>query len=141
VNDARLHHGLGEDRLDRLREPLQPVDAADQDVPDAALLELGEDLHPELRALGFLKPQAEHVALALDGDPEREVAGAALDGTAFADLEHQAVEEDHRVDVVQRSLLPGADVVHDRIGDAADQVAADLHAVDLGQVRLDVARR
>ena len=32
---------LREDRLDRLGEPVEPVDAADQDVPDAALLELG----------------------------------------------------------------------------------------------------
>ena len=43
-------------------KPCQPVDAADQDVPDAAVLELGEDLHPELRALRFLEPHAEHVA-------------------------------------------------------------------------------
>jgi hypothetical protein len=82
VDDARLHDRLGEDRLDRLGESLQAVDAADQDVLHAALLELGEDLHPELRALGLLKPHPEHVALALDGDPEREVAGAALDGAA-----------------------------------------------------------
>jgi hypothetical protein len=32
-----------------------------------------------------------------------------LHGPAFADLEHQTVEEDHGVDVVERSLLPGAD--------------------------------
>ena len=73
--------------------------------------------------------------------PEREVAGAALHRPALADLQHQRVEEDDRVDVLQRPLLPLADVVHDRVGDAADQVAADLDAVDLGQVRLDVARR
>jgi hypothetical protein len=36
VHHARLHHGLGEDRLDRLGEPLQAVDAADEDVLDAA---------------------------------------------------------------------------------------------------------
>ena len=28
-----------------------------------------QHLHPELRALGVLKPHPEHVALALDGDP------------------------------------------------------------------------
>ena len=51
------------------------------------------------------------------------------------------VEEDHRVDVLQRPLRPGADVVHHRIGHLADQLAADLHPVHLLQVRLDVARR
>ena len=106
VNHARLHGGLGEDRLDRLREALQAVHAADQDVPDAALLELGQHLHPELGALGFLKPHPEHVAVAVDGDPQREVAGAALHPAALADLEHQRVEEDDRVDVLQRPLAP-----------------------------------
>ena len=60
---------------------------------------------------------------------------------ALADLQHHAVEEHDRVDVLQRPLGPLADVVHDRVGHAGDQVAADLHAVDLLQVRLDVARR
>ena len=38
-------------------------------------------------------------------------------------------------------MLPGPGVVHDRVGDPADQVAADVHAVDLSQVRLDIPRR
>src|SRR5207249_8954049 len=46
-----------------------------------------------------------------------------------------------RVDVIQGPLLPLTDVVHDRVGDPADQVATDLDPVDLGQVRLDIARR
>jgi hypothetical protein len=41
VDDAGLHDHGRVDRLDRFREALQPVDAADQDVFDAALLELG----------------------------------------------------------------------------------------------------
>ena len=45
---------------------------------DAAVAQLGEDLHPELRALRFLKPQAEHLAAAVHPDPQREVAGLAL---------------------------------------------------------------
>ena len=141
MNHARLDDGLGEDRLDRLGEALQPVDAADQDVPHAALLEIAQDLHPELRALGLLKPHPEHVAIAVDGDAQREVAGAALDAASLADLQHQAVEEHDRVDVLQRPLRPRADVVHDRVGDAADQITADLHAVDLLQVRPDVSDR
>ena len=141
VNDAGLHGGLGEDRLDRLGEALEPVHAADQDVLDAALLELGEHLHPELGALGVLEPHPEHVTLALDGDPQRQVAGLALHAAALADLQDHGVEEDHRVDVLQRPLGPGADVVHHGVGHLGDQVAADLHAVHLLQVRLDVARR
>ncbi len=72
---------------------------------------------------------------------EREVAGAPLHRPSLTDLQHQRIQEDDRVDVVERALLPLAHVVHHRVGDAADQVAANLHPVDLGQVRLDVARR
>ena len=87
-------------------------------------LQLGEDLHPELRALGFLKPQAEHLAAAVHPDPQREIARLALNAAAVADLEHQRVEEHHRVDVLQRPRLPRPDVIHDRVGDPADQVPA-----------------
>jgi hypothetical protein len=141
MNNARLHDGGRIDRLDRLREALQPVDAAEQDVVDAALPELVEDLHPELRALGLLEPHPEYVALPLDRDAEREVTGASLHRAALANLEDERVEEDHRVDVIERTLLPLAHVLHHRVGDPADQVTADLDAVDLGQVRLDVTRR
>ena len=99
-----------------------------------------EHLHPEFCALGLLKPQAEHVAVAVHRDPQREVAGATLHRPALTDLQDHGVEEDHRVDVLQRSRSPRARVVHDRVGDLADQLPADLDAVDLLQVRLDVAR-
>ena len=92
--------GLGEDGLDRFREAFEPVDAADQDVLDAALPELGEHLHPELGALGLLKPHAQHIPVAVQRDPQRQVAGAALHAAALADLEDQRVEEDDRVDVL-----------------------------------------
>ena len=103
-------------------------------------LELGQHLHPELGALAVLKPHAEHVAVAVDGDAQGEVAGLALDRAALADLEHQRVEEHDRVDILKRPFSPFADVVHHRVGDLRDQLTADLHAVDLLQVRLDVSR-
>jgi hypothetical protein len=51
VDQAGLHPGLREDGQGRVGEPGQPVDAADQHVLDAALLEVGQDLKPELSAL------------------------------------------------------------------------------------------
>ena len=53
-------------------------------------------------------------------------------------FKHQRVEEHHRVDVLQRPGLPRPRVVHDRVGDPADQVPADRDAVELAQVRLDI---
>jgi len=100
------------------------------------LLELGDDLHPELRALGFLEPQAEHVAVTVHGDAQGEVAGAALHASALTDLEHQAVQEHDRIDVIERPRGPGPGVVHHGVSDAADQIPADLDAIELLQVRL-----
>ena len=102
MHDARLDRGLGEHGLDRLGESFEAVDARDQDVGDAALLELVEDLHPELRALGLLEPHAEHVTLALHVHAQGEVAGLALNAAALTDLQDQAVEEHDRVDVIER---------------------------------------
>jgi hypothetical protein len=141
MHDAGLHRGLREHRLDRLRETFQPVDTRDQDVLDAALLEVGQDLHPELRALVRLKPHAQHITVAIHPDRHRQVAGPPLDRAAVADLEHQRVEEHDRIDVVQRPRLPRPRVVHHRVGHPRDQVAANLDAVDLLQMRLDIPGR
>ncbi len=51
------------------------------------------------------------------------------------------VQEDDRVDVLQRPFRPVAGVVHDPVGDPRDQVPADVDAVDLVQVRGDVTGR
>src|SRR5437868_566201 len=52
--------------------------------------------------LGLLEPHPQHLALAVHRDRERQVAGLALHRAAIADLQHQGVEERHRVDVIQR---------------------------------------
>jgi hypothetical protein len=57
VDDAGLHPGVREDDVDRLTEAFQPVDPADEDVADAALLELVEHLQPEFGAFGRLEPE------------------------------------------------------------------------------------
>src|ERR1700722_9764122 len=91
VNDARLDPGLREDSLDRLGEPFEAVDAADQDVFDAALVEIVEDGQPEFRALALAPPQAEDFAGALQRDADREVAGPVLDRAVLTDLHAQGV--------------------------------------------------
>src|SRR3954454_13528879 len=131
VHDARLRPGGGEDGLDRLREAGQAVDAGDQDVLDAALLEFVEHAEPELRAFAVLPPDPQGLAVALTCDTEREIARAVGDRAVLADLHTHRVEVDDRVHALQRSRLPGLDVLQHRRGHARDRVAADLHAVEL----------
>jgi hypothetical protein len=41
---------------------------------------------------------------------------------AVADLDHQGVEIDHRVERLQRAPLPGQDLLEDLVGDLADRL-------------------
>jgi hypothetical protein len=91
---------LGEDGLDRLGEPLKAVDAGDQHIADAALVQIVEHREPELGAFCVLPPDPERVAVAVAGDAEREVAGAASHRTVLCDLDAQRVEVDDRIDLV-----------------------------------------
>ena len=138
MNDACLNDGLGPDGLDRLGEPLQAVDAADQDVCDAALLEFGQDLKPELRALGLLDPDPQYLAFTVTVDADREVGVLVGDNAVVTDLDDQSVQEHDRVDLLQWPGLPRLDVLKDGVCDTADEVVTDLDPVDLLQVSLDV---
>ena len=132
---------VGEDRLDRLGESGQPVDAADQDVAHTATLRSApaciQNLAPSVswnhipstsRSPSSVTPSARYSA--------RRWTLAAL-----ADLDDHAVQEHDRVDVLQRPLSPFAHVVHDRVGDLRDQLPANLHRIDLLQMRLDIPHR
>jgi putative transposase len=96
---------------------------------------------PELRALGALKPHPEDVALAVEVDADRQVAGVISDRGAVADLHDQRVEIDDRVDAIKRPRLPRLDVGEDLVGNPGDHVRRDLSAVELGDVAPDLADR
>jgi hypothetical protein len=88
MDDARLHPRPREDGLDRLGKSGQPVDAGDQDVGDAAVVQVVEHSQPEPRALGLLPPDPQDLALALDGHADRQVARARANRAVLADLHH-----------------------------------------------------
>jgi hypothetical protein len=93
---------------------------------------------PELGALGLLPPDPQRLAVTVDADADRQIAGAGADRAVLADLHLQGVEVDDRIDPLQRPTAPGGDVVQDRVGDPRDRVAADLDAVETLQVRGDI---
>ena len=54
--------------------PFQPVADQEEHILDAAVVQFRQDTHPELRALTTLAgPQAEDVALPIQGDADRRV--------------------------------------------------------------------
>lgn len=104
VHYAQLHDRSRVHSGDGFREPLQAIDGRNQEVLHAAVLQLREDAEPEARplALALAHPEAEQLLVALDVERERHVDGTALHMPLPADLKVQGVEEDHRVEAIQR---------------------------------------
>lgn len=106
------------------------------------MVDVVKDRERELRALRLLPPDPEHLALALDCRADREIAGAVCDRAVLADLDHQAVQPDDRIDALQWPRAPRIDVGQDGVGDPRDRVATDRRgALETGEVALDVAHR
>ena len=57
----QLHLRLGIRRANRLGEAREPVDAGDEDVAQAAVLEVGQTGEPELGPFVLAKPQPQQL--------------------------------------------------------------------------------
>ena len=73
----------------------------EESVLDAAVAQVGQHTHPELRALtAGAGPQPQHVLLPGQADPDRRIDGPIGD-LAVTVLDHDRVDEDRRVDLLQ----------------------------------------
>ena len=122
-------------------KPFRPSTQQTSTSSIAAVLQLGQDRQPLLGALAFRDPKAEDVLDAEVVDPDREVGVVVLHAALVADLDHERVHPDDRIEPLERPALPLRDVLEHRVGDAADQIPADLDAVQVAQLRLDLPRR
>jgi hypothetical protein len=71
--------------------------------------------------------------------PDGDVRGPVLHAVPVADLHHQRVQVDDRVDLLQRPGLPGFDLVQDPVGDLRDGLVRQLRPEGALKVMLDVA--
>jgi hypothetical protein len=95
----------------------------------------------ELRALSTgAGPQPQDVLLSGQADPDRGVDRAVGD-LAVTDLDHDRVDEDRGVDLVQGPGGPGLHLLDHLVGDPADRLLADRGAVDLVEVSRDLTGR
>jgi len=101
VHHAELYLCLRVDGLYRLGEALQAIYAGDEDVLHSAVLQFGDDLHPELRALGFSGPHAEHFFQAVEVDPKGDIDGLVHDPPLALDLHLKCIEVEDRIDGVE----------------------------------------
>jgi hypothetical protein len=128
-------------RRNRFRQAGQPVAAHEQRVAAAAIAQLGEHPVPELGALGLLDPDAQDLLDAVDVDPDHHVSGLVGHDAAVADLEADGVDIQDRIHRVDRSGLPGRDLLGHHVSHPRNRGRRDTGAVDLAQMLGDVASR
>jgi hypothetical protein len=141
VHGAGLHRGGRPGRLDRLGKPGQPITTDDEHVAYPTVAQLGAHPSPKLRALTGLHPDPEHVLGSVKVDTHRNMRGPVTDLVAIADLHHERIEVDDRVDLLQRPALPGLDLLEHRVSDLPDRLVGQLGAQRAGQVMADITHR
>jgi hypothetical protein len=67
------------------------------------------------------------------------MGGLVADLVPVPDLDHQGVQVEDRVELLQRAGLPGLDLLEHRVGDRGDGVVGQLHPQRAGQMVGDVA--
>jgi len=138
MDDAGLYGSFREDGGDRLRKALQAVDNGDQDILDAAIFQLVHDAQPELGALVLFEPHAENLLAAVVPNAERDMNRFVAHQAFIADLDPQGVEENQRIDRLERPGLPSRDFLQNRVGDHADQFRRDVDAIEFVQMPDDL---
>src|ERR1700735_3467960 len=138
MDNAGLNQRLRKGGADRLRKSLEAVDDGDQDVCNAAILQIVHNLETELGALGLLDPKPQNLLLAGRLDAQDDIDRLVLDQALVADFDPQRVKKDDRINRLKRPALPFAHLIQNGVGDLADQIGRDLRAVELGQVALDL---
>jgi hypothetical protein len=138
---AHLHDRGRPHGADHLRQSLQAVADDEEHILDATVTQVREHAHPELRALTTgARPEPQDVPFAVEGDTDRRVERAVGD-LPVADLDHDRVDEDRRVDLLERSHGPVVHLLDHLVGGPGDGLLADRRAIDLGEVRALTAER
>src|SRR3546814_20415009 len=123
-----LNNGLGEHGVDGVREALQAIDDRDQDIGDAAVLELVHDAHPELCAFGLLDPDPEDFLGPVGQYAECDTYGFVADEAFVADFDSDRLEEHQRVTGIERAPLPPGYRHQTGVRDRRETIGRDVDA-------------
>lgn len=135
-----MHRGQRPHVADDLGQSFESVADEEERVFHAAVLDVGEHTHPELRPLtAAAHPQPEDVLLPGQRHSNRRI-DRPVRHLPVADLHHDRVDEDRRVHLFQGPRGPFVHLLDDLVGDPRDRFLADRRAVDLREVRTDLTR-
>ena len=146
MDDACLHGGGRERRADGVLKAGQAITAGDEDVLDASVTQVSGHAAPKPGAFagggtafgGLGHPDAQHVLVTVGVDADGQVGGLVLHDVVVADLDDDRVQEHDRVDRIERTPLPGFDLLHHLLGDPRHRLGRQLGPIDLLQVMDDV---
>ena len=141
MDHAVMHLRLRKDRRNRLRESDQSVNERDQNILDAAALELGHHAEPEGRAFGLFDPEPQHVLPAVAIHPDRQIHGVVPHHALVANLHAHRVQNHDRIHPLERPRLPRRGFRDHLIGDCTDHVRRDRDLIQPFQMPLDLAHR
>jgi hypothetical protein len=122
VNNTELHVNERPDSACRVRQPLQAVAAQHQHIVDTAMLEFAQHPQPKLCGLAASRadPQPQDITFAVHVDTHRDIHGSVRD-VAVADLDPDPINQDHRIDRIERPGLPYLHIGNDPVGDPRDR--------------------
>ena len=106
MDDTILNFSFGENRLNGCGKAGEIVGAGNQDILYAPVFQAIEYRCPEFGALIFTDPHTQNVLLAVQIDTNGNV-DSFLDDLAFtAHMVVDGIQKYHRIDALQRPLLP-----------------------------------
>ena len=117
MHDAVMNLRLGKHSVDGVGKPGEAVHQGDEDILNAAALELRHHPQPEASPFGLLDPEAQDLFVAAPIDAEGHIHRLVLDQPLIPNLHAQTVEEHHRINGIERTLLPLGDFLDDGVGD------------------------
>ena len=128
--------------LDRFGEPSKPVTTDDQHVLEAAVGQFGRTRWPQTSPLSAAWTQIPSTCLTPSvSTPTAMWAWRFTVPVLVPDLHHHSVQKDHRVERLQRPVLPLSDLVHHGLGDIADGLMGQLNTQPRGEVMLNLTDR
>lgn len=75
MNDTQLHFGICEYSINRFGESFESIDRCDQDVLDSSVVQIGQNLQPEIGSLAFGEIQAHYLFFTVQSNTEDGVNG------------------------------------------------------------------
>ena len=106
MDDTILNLSFGEHRLNGCGKAGEIVSAGNQDILYAPVSQAIQDRSPELGAFIFAYPHTQNVLFSIQIDPNGNVDSFLDDLPFAAHMVMDGIQEYHRIDALQRPLLP-----------------------------------